>query len=149
MDFERAWQPKMDKKFFPEDEPRVANDSQSPSVENKSVLKPLKSSRSYANLKASGSRVRIGHWALVNYGLNDLRCVRFGFTVPRYVGSAVLRNKLKRWGREFFRGFKADLGSLDINVVFLKKTPEFYKSLTKIEFDTALGQALGKMVRAL
>jgi len=137
----------MDKMFSPEDGQKAVNGSQSLSVENKPVFRPLKSSRSYAKLKNSGYKVRVAQWALVSYGINNLQCVRFGFTVPKYVGSAVIRNKLKRWGREFFRGFRAELGSLDINVVFLKKTPDFYKCLTRDEFDRALHQALGKMAR--
>ena len=87
----------------------------------------------------------MAHWGLVSYSENNQSFGRFGFTVPKYVGPAVIRNKLKRWGREFFRALSTDFGSVDINVVFLKRTSDFYKQLPKREFDDALSKALRRV----
>ena len=87
----------------------------------------------------------MAQWGLLSYGENDVFATRFGFTIPKYVGNAVTRNRLRRWGREHFRKTQIELGSIDINVVFLKKSFDFYKELSKADFDTALGKALGKI----
>ncbi len=42
---------------------------------------------------------------------------RLGITVTRKVGNAVVRNRIKRQAREFFRRRRADLGCWDINVI--------------------------------
>ncbi len=42
---------------------------------------------------------------------------RLGVTVTRKVGNAVVRNRIKRQTREFFRRRRADLGCWDINVI--------------------------------
>ena len=54
-------------------------------------------------------------------------------------GKAVVRNRLKRWGREFLNDFKQK--NIDINFIFKIKGPEFYKKLSHSEFDKTLQKA--------
>ena len=53
--------------------------------------------------------------------------------MPKKTGKAVIRNKLKRWGRDFLNDFKQK--EMDINFIFKIKTPEFYRELSRHEFD--------------
>jgi len=77
---------------------------------------------------------------VVNFSKNDLGLLRFGWTAGGKIGTAVLRNKLRRWCREFFRN-KQDF-AVDINIVFLKsKAPGFYKELRHDELDRTLEKA--------
>lgn len=57
--------------------------------------------------------------------------------MPRYVGNAVMRNKLKRWSREFFRETTKNEIAMDVNLVFLKQNKEFYRELTYDNFKEA------------
>ncbi len=42
---------------------------------------------------------------------------RIGITVPGKVANAVIRNRIKRWVREAFRGVAADLPPVDLVVI--------------------------------
>ena len=48
---------------------------------------------------------------------NDLGTVRMGATVSKKVGSAVTRNKIKRYIREVFRRHRLLIPAVDINVI--------------------------------
>ncbi len=41
-------------------------------------------------------------------------CARFGLTVSRRVGNAVVRNRVKRWLREAFRRVRAEFPLVDV-----------------------------------
>jgi len=60
-----------------------------------------------------------------------------GWTIPRQVGSAVVRNRFKRWLRNFFRSKLKSIEepmNLDMNIVFLRAGTEFYQKLKYAEF---------------
>jgi ribonuclease P protein component len=62
----------------------------------------LTSRRQFAEVYARGRRVGSSSFTL--FGLpNDLEYCRVGLTVPRKVGNAVRRNRVKRLLRELFR----------------------------------------------
>lgn len=85
---------------------------------------------------------------VINYSKNDLSKLRMGWTAGGKVGTAVVRNKLRRWSKEFFRNKKGF--GVDVNLVFLKsKRPEFYKELKHNELDRVLEKAWEHIQRAL
>ncbi len=100
--------------------------------------KPLgiKRASEFLELKHSGKRYWPTKWLLLNYQKNELGTIRFGITASRKVGSAVVRNKLKRWCREAIRAFSIDEGSIgvDVNIIFRPMDSDFYKGLSHDEF---------------
>lgn len=97
-------------------------------------------------LKSEGKISRSCPWFFVNYIYNKNTEFRLGLTVPNYCGNAVIRNKLKRWSREFFRLDEWLIG-FDINVVFRKMPKDFYKLLKKDEFDSSFEKCVRKIKR--
>ncbi len=75
------------------------------------------------------------HWMLVSFSTNDLEQVRCGWTIPTYVGPAVVRNRLRRWGREYFRLNAKEFLGLDLNMVFRRQEKKFYRDLDHEELD--------------
>ena len=79
----------------------------------------------------------------MNFAKNDLGLLRVGFTASAKIGSAIVRNRLKRWSREFLK--HQDQISLDVNFVFLKARgasgqATIYKELKHEEFDRVLAK---------
>ena len=111
------------------------------SVENKKEpLLFVKSSSDFKMIYRKGKRVFSNSWMLLNYLEKEEKRLRYGWTVPKFVGSAVTRNKLKRWCREIVRkDIREETNSpYDINIVFRKQPQEFYKSLNYEVFRKAL-----------
>jgi ribonuclease P protein component len=109
-------------------------------VENK-PSKVIKRSSEFLLLREAGRRHWATKWLLLNYKKNSLGSLRFGTTASRKVGSAVIRNKLKRWVREYFRSSLMTTGipvEIDINIIFKPMDSEFYKNLTHEDFLGAL-----------
>lgn len=87
-------------------------------------------------------------WLLVNLQKTKTDFVRCGWTIPRQIGQAVLRNRFKRWGREYLRKWCAEnKGSLDMNLIFKRKEKGFYKSVSHKEFDGAMDKLVAKLQR--
>lgn len=70
--------------------------------------------------------------------------MRFGVTASRKVGNAVVRNKLKRWSKEYFRvSLVAEKPlEIDINIIFKPMEANFYKGLAHGEFVKAMDRGL-------
>jgi ribonuclease P protein component len=95
----------------------------------------------FKNLIERGKRLKPSSWLLINYNANNLNDVRIGYTIGRKTGPATLRNKLKRWCREWFRKQK-DFPHVDINLLFLDtKGQKFFRALKHNELDTVLDNA--------
>jgi ribonuclease P protein component len=139
----------------------------------------IQRSSEFLSLKKTGKRTWPTKWLLLNYskakpsenskssrsfesresssGSEDgLQCggLRFGVTASRKVGSAVVRNKLKRWVREYLREFASrsnQTGSsfeVTINIIFKPIDQGFYKGLKFEEFRKAMDIGLETLRKA-
>ena len=100
-------------------------------------LKSLKSRKDFLDLRDSGKTFRPNSWLLISYTQNEYNEFRVGLTISAAVANSVIRNKLKRWCKDYCRT-KKDLG-LDVNFIFLKqKSPSFFKELKRDEINKAL-----------
>ena len=107
----------------------------------------LKRKKEFRDLVADGKKFRPAPWLIINFAKNDFGILRWGWTAGGKVGTAVLRNKMRRWCREFFKTKKGF--GIDINLVFLKQTsPEFYKDLRHDELDRILEKAWNHIQRS-
>jgi len=78
---------------------------------------------------------------------NQAARLRLGWTYPNYIGSAALRNKLKRWSREYARKQLSEeiaAQAFDINIFLRRQNEDFYLSLTHEVFDDALKNAFDR-----
>lgn len=103
----------------------------------------LKRSSDFNLIKINGQKKKASHWLLLAFQKNELGHLRYGCTISSKVAPSVLRNKLKRWTREFFR-HAADQGlnpELDINLVFRPMPKDFYKNLIFKDFEAVLNRA--------
>jgi len=108
-------------------------------VENKN-FQTLKRQSDFKQLKENGKFLSASDWLLINYSKNSHGYLRPGWTVSRKVGKSVVRNRLKRWGREFVRKQSSD--AVDFNLIFrAKKEKEFFKSLSHRDFEKVLTDA--------
>ncbi|MBO9668413.1 MAG: ribonuclease P protein component [Bdellovibrio sp.] len=112
-------------------------------MENSSSV-GIKRSSDFLSIKQSGKRHWPTKWLLLNYQKNSVGQLRFGVTASRKVGSAVVRNKLKRWSREYFRALLKAENSIeaDINLIFKPMDPNFYKGLPHEEFVKAMDRGI-------
>jgi ribonuclease P protein component len=118
-------------------------------VENNRAI-ALKRSSDFLSLKKNGKRVSPTKWLLLNYSGSE-KGLEFGTTASRKVGSAVVRNKLKRWVREYFRDL-AKSGSpfeATINIIFKPIDQGFYKGLSYDEFKKAMDSGIESLKKYL
>jgi ribonuclease P protein component len=102
----------------------------------------LKRSSDFLEIQKKGKRKTLCPWLVLAYRKNQLGHLRFGCTISRKVGSAVIRNRLKRWTREYFRkaatdGFNPEF---DLNLVFRSMPEDFFKSLQAKQFNAIMDQ---------
>lgn len=102
----------------------------------------------FLDLKATGQSFHVNSWLLVNLKTTDRSVVRCGWTLPRQTGTAVVRNRLKRWGREYLRKWSLkSTCSLDLNLIFKRRDKGFYASVSHEEFDGAMEKLVAKLKR--
>jgi ribonuclease P protein component len=111
-------------------------------------FRSLSSRSEFLRIKAKGQVFHVNSWLLVNLEKTEADLVRCGWTIPRQIGPAVLRNRFRRWGREYLRKWTADAKfSLDMNLIFKRKEPGFYKSVSHKDFDGAMDKLVAKLQR--
>lgn len=102
-------------------------------------IKILRRTSEFDRIRESGKAHCPTKWLLVAFRKNGLDDCRYGWTVSRRVGTAVTRNRLKRWCREFFRARDGSLAAaLDINVIFKAKDIQFYRELKFSDFEKSM-----------
>jgi ribonuclease P protein component len=143
-----AWPQKMVVPSFPAVVLRAASAWPSKLVESKNVSRVLRTRADFVLLKEKGQKSSPRRWVTFISHENSTGHLRVGFTLSRKVGSAVIRNRLRRWGREFFRqALKEGLQmGVDINVIFRPMEPGFYRKLEHEEYARAFAKGL-RMVR--
>lgn len=143
-----AWQQKKEEPFFLAVVLKEENVLLLKLVENKP--KTLRRSSEFERIKKLGKRQVLNSWLLISYLPNETDGLRFGCTITKKVGPAVIRNKLKRWSREFFRKSAENDENLkiDINLVFKPMGGEFYKKLKYTEFEKALVEGFKRIRKA-
>ena len=111
----------------------------------------------FLRLKERGRTFHVSSWLLVNFERTERAQFRWGWTIPGYVGTAVTRNRLRRWGRAYLRAWlnraeapvtDAEVG-LDLNFVFKRGDKSLYKTMSHGEFTTAMEQTVTKLRRYL
>ena len=93
-------------------------------------------SSDFAALKVEGRKVNLCKWAFLVLRKNSTSQIRLGISVSRKVGGAVIRNRLKRWIRAYFREFaKYHLNDgFDVHVIFRPQKQGFFEELKYDEF---------------
>ena len=125
--------------------------------------KVLHRSEEFKKIRLQGQKIRPVKWIIFNYMRTENEEFRCGWTIPKKTGSAVVRNRLKRWCREFLKSkspkkkeeakgeaLKNPFPSLDLNIVVLGICGrEFYKNLSHREFQYFLEKAWQGLQRKL
>ncbi|MFZ4404850.1 MAG: ribonuclease P protein component [Pseudobdellovibrionaceae bacterium] len=115
-------------------------------MESKSIQR-LKRTSDYGFLREKGRVFRAENWLLwsyLKYHDSQQQAFRWGVTVPKKVGTAVLRNKMKRWCLEYFKQNQVHLESIDmdLNVVFIAESRHEYKKMLYTDFKKSMDKGL-------
>jgi ribonuclease P protein component len=121
-------------------------------VENKkNRLGRLVRKSDFERLKKYGVKAQNNPWLILKALPSRDGQTKFGWTIPTQTGSAVTRNKIKRWCREYFRSRNLSemTATLDINVIVLgvRKDPGLLKQMGHDEFKEHLERTFAKILR--
>lgn len=94
----------------------------------------------YLQLAARGHKVHTASFIIVWAG-SERQQTRFGATVSRKVGNAVVRNRLKRCLREYYRHHKSMFTAADFNIIAKQRAA----SLSSAEITRELDRALSRL----
>ena len=95
--------------------------------------------RDFLTSTREGTRRATRFFTVFVFDRRDGRESRLGVTVTRKVGGAVLRNRIKRLAREWFRGRKAEFGSCDLVLIAKRDFPRsVLLDALRLDLDRAL-----------
>lgn len=77
---------------------------------------------------------------LVVWQLNSLEHARLGITASRKAGSSVVRNRVKRYVREYFRLHRNSVSGVDIHVIVRRQAAEGSAAVLFSELQRAFQQ---------
>lgn len=101
----------------------------------------------FFELKTSGKKINLTKWLFISYKENKLHKVRYAVILSRKIGSSVVRNKLRRWCREYIRINKDKIGNIDINIIFKPMTKDFYKNMDYQMFSKSISNLAPVLVK--
>lgn len=94
----------------------------------------------FLKLSRTGSKFQSANFVVISHA-NDGAESRLGVTVSGKVGNSVVRNRIKRQVREFFRRHRGDwLRSTDVLVIARNSAVTLANALIASELDQALAQ---------
>lgn len=96
----------------------------------------------------SGRKIRPCDWMIFNFISSE--AFRCGWTCPKAIGGAPLRNRMKRWTRDWLRTqlkAEADPPSVDLNIGFRGMPDDFYRKLKRAEFDEAMERGWYQLIK--
>jgi ribonuclease P protein component len=127
-------------------------------VESKKRLTTLRTANDFASLRKYGRTFHPTPWLMVSFkkheGCNvchrqNQSKVRCAWTISRKVGPAVIRNRLKRWSREFLRPWiQGTEDGVDFNLIFKPRGNDFYRHLKHSEFNQAITKVVDRFGKA-
>lgn len=99
--------------------------------------------REFVHLSNSGKKVHTDQFIGI-YGASETGKKRIGITVSKKVGNAVMRNRIKRVIREYFRLHKQNLKyDLEINIIAKRNV----SALSTEKIFLSMREVLGKIER--
>ncbi|MCE3009396.1 MAG: ribonuclease P protein component [Proteobacteria bacterium] len=110
----------------------------------------IRNSSDFLRIKNSGKRRTTSGWLSLAFIKNSEGRLRYGYTITKKIGNAVVRNRLKRWCREYFFRIYSESGlnpEMDVNVLFKPMPSDFYKKLNHAEFIQALDKAFQSLIK--
>ena len=117
-------------------------------MENKRRFRSLSRRADFLHLKSAGITFHVNSWLLVNMQRTTTDQIRCGWTIPRQVGGAVLRNRFKRWGREYLRKWSVgQRQSVDMNLIFKRQAAGYYTRVSHKDFDEAMDKLVAQLQR--
>lgn len=121
-------------------------------VKSKKVRKPLGLHRTlrlrrkaeFLRLRKESSKWVARHWILY-YAKNDIEHPRLAVTLSGRYGSAVERNRFRRWMRERFRLNQAKLAGLDLHFIAKQKPGKMPEKRYKEELNEDFERLLHRL----
>ncbi len=98
----------------------------------------LRKRHEFLKLSRTGRKIHSAHFVIVS-GKSDCGETRVGITVSGKVGNSVVRNRIKRLLREYFRRHRRELGAgLDFLVIARKSASEISSRSVAKELSQSL-----------
>ena len=110
----------------------------------KSPLRTVKRTACFLAAYRHGKTARNRHFALCMRPNGENFC-RLGLSVSKKVGKAVMRNKIRRWVREYFRLAWQELSGVDVVVSARVPASELASGGTYADVEKSLGRLMKQL----
>ena len=132
--------------------PRVENGSPLKLVESKpnKQLEVLRRRTDFQEIQKSGRKIRATEWLTICSRRHKAGYLRYGLTVSRKVGSAVIRNRLKRLSREYFRRAVHEgkgWDNFEVVIIFRSMPQEYFKRLKLSQLSEFFDKGVERLCR--